>query len=147
MLLPGSTENGQDDRLSTSPARYPLTAPQGQAIKAALEIFVPPPGTDAVAQQVAEAVPWRYLAGAIVGLALTLGAGGGLGVVLGLSMYLPMSVTLTYSIGCALAWFTERKKGLAWVEDVGIPLAAGFLVGEGLAQVCVVFFDLTRSAL
>lgn len=125
----------------------PLTAPQGQAIKAALEIFVPPPGTDAVTQQVADAVPYRYLAGAIAGLALTLGAGGGLGVVLGLSMYLPMSVTLTYCAGCALAWLTERVRGLAWVEDVGVPLAAGFLVGEGLSQVCVVFFDLARSAL
>lgn len=125
----------------------PLTAPQGQAIKAALEIFVPPPGTDPVTQQVAEAVPWRYLAGSTAGLVLTLGAGGGLGVVLGLSMYLPMSVTLTYCTGCAIAWVTEKVKGLAWVEDVGVPLAAGFLVGEGLAQVCVVFFDLARSAL
>jgi uncharacterized oligopeptide transporter (OPT) family protein len=125
----------------------PLTAPQGQAIKAALEIFVPPPGTDAVTQQVAEAVPWRYLAGAVSGLVLTLGAGGGLGVVLGLSMYLPMSVTLTYCAGCALAWASEKLKGAAWVEDVGVPLAAGFLVGEGLAQVGVVFFDLARSAL
>jgi OPT family oligopeptide transporter len=125
----------------------PLTAPQGQAIKAALEIFVPPPGSDAVAQQVADAVPWRYAAGTSVGLLLTLGAGGGLGVVLGLAMYLPMSVTLTYCMGCAAAWVTEKVKGAGWVEDVGIPLAAGFLVGEGLAQVGVVFFDLARSAL
>jgi len=125
----------------------PLTAPQGQAIKAALEIFVPPPGTDPVTQQVADAVPWRYLAGSTAGFALTMGAGGGLGVVLGLSMYLPMSVTLTYCTGCAVAWVTEKVKGPAWVEDVGVPLAAGFLVGEGLAQVCVVFYDLARSAL
>jgi uncharacterized oligopeptide transporter (OPT) family protein len=125
----------------------PLTAPQGQAIKAALEIFVPPPDADPVSQQVAAAIPLRYAAGASAGLLLTLGAGGGLGVVLGLSMYLPMSATLTYCLGCAIAWASEKAKGSAWVEDVGIPLAAGFLVGEGLAQVGVVFFDLARSAL
>jgi uncharacterized oligopeptide transporter (OPT) family protein len=125
----------------------PLTAPQGQAIKAALEIFVPPPDADPVSQQVAAAIPLRYAAGAATGLLLTLGAGGGLGVVLGLSMYLPMSATLTYCLGCAIAWASEKAKGSAWVEDVGIPLASGFLVGEGLAQVSVVFFDLARSAL
>lgn len=125
----------------------PLTAPQGQAIKAALEIFVPPPDADPVQQMVASAVPYRYAAGTVTGLALTLGGGGGLGVVLGLAMYLPMSVTLTYCIGCALAWASESVKGPTWVEDVGVPLAAGFLVGEGLAQVCVVFYDLARTAL
>lgn len=125
----------------------PLTAPQGQAIKAALEVFVPPPGTDAVQQLVADSIPWRYAAGASAGLLLTLGAGGGLGVVLGLAMYLPMAVTLTYCIGCAVAWISEKLKGPTWVEDIGVPLTAGFLVGEGLAQVCVVFFDLARSAL
>lgn len=125
----------------------PLTAPQGQAIKAALEIFVPPPNTSATDLEIASAIPWRYGVGAGAGLLLTLGAGGGLGVVVGLAMYLPMSVTLTYCIGCTVAWISERMKGPSWVEDVGIPLAAGFLVGEGLAQVCVVFFDLARSAL
>lgn len=124
----------------------PLTAPQGQAIKAALELFAPPPGADSVQHAVAEAVKLRYLAGAGTGLLLTLGGGGGLGVVLGLAMYLPMSVTLTYSIGCALAWASEKWKGKEWVEDVGVPLAAGFLVGEGLAQVALVAWDLARAA-
>src|SRR5207247_1803702 len=104
----------------------PLTAPQGQAIKAALEIFVPPPGADPITQVVADSVPWRYAAGTVTGLVLTLGAGGGLGVVLGLAMYLPMEVTLTYCIGCLAAWITEKVKGAAWVEDVGVPLTAGF---------------------
>ena len=125
----------------------PLTAPQGQAIKAALEVFVPPPGTDDLTKSIAATIPWRYAAGTVTGLLLTLGGGGGLGVVLGLAMYLPMAVTLTYCTGCAICWVTEKIKGPAWVEDVGVPLAAGFLVGEGLAQVGVVFFDLTRSAL
>jgi OPT family oligopeptide transporter len=124
----------------------PLTAPQGQAVKAALEVFVPPPGTDPMQQTIAATIPWRYAAGTVTGLLLTLGGGGGLGVVLGLAMYLPMAVTLTYCTGCAIAWVTEKMKGPSWVEDVGVPLAAGFLVGEGLAQVCVVFYDLLRSA-
>jgi uncharacterized oligopeptide transporter (OPT) family protein len=124
----------------------PLTAPQGQAIKAALEMFVPPPGADATQQLVADAVKLRYAAGASAGLLLTLGMGGGLGVVLGLAMYLPMSVTLTYCIGCGVAWWSERWKGKAWVEDFGVPLAAGFLVGEGLAQVALVAWDLLRTA-
>jgi uncharacterized oligopeptide transporter (OPT) family protein len=124
----------------------PLTAPQGQAIKAALEIFAPPVEADATQQAIADAIKLRYGAGAATGLLLTLGAGGGLGVVLGLAMYLPMSVTLTYCLGCALAWGSERWKGKSWVDDLGVPLAAGFLVGEGLAQVALVAWDLARTA-
>jgi OPT family oligopeptide transporter len=124
----------------------PLTAPQGQAIKAALELFAPPDGADAGQAVIAHAVKLRYVAGTATGLLLTLGAGGGLGVVLGLAMYLPMAVTLTYCIGCALAWVSERWKGKEWVDDVGVPLAAGFLVGEGLAQVALVAWDLARVA-
>lgn len=125
----------------------PLTAPQGQAIKAALELFVPPGELTAAQAMVAEAVKLRYVIGAAAGLLVTLGAGGGMGVVLGLAMYLPMSVTLTYCIGCGIAWITEWKLGKDWVDDVGTPLAAGFLVGEGLSQVALVAWDLARTAM
>lgn len=125
----------------------PLTAPQAQAIRAAIDIVAPPSDATALQQAVSEATRLRYLAGAGAGLAITLGAGGGLGVVLGLAMYLPMSVTLTYAIGCVLTVVTEKKLGKQWVEDVGIPLAAGFLVGEGLAQVVLVGADLARVAM
>ncbi len=125
----------------------PLTAPQAQAIRAAINIVAPPPDADAFHQLLSHATKLRYLVGAGAGLVLTLGAGGGLGVVLGLAMYLPMSVTLTYSIGCGLQVLTQRMLGRQWVEDVGVPLAAGFLVGEGLAQVVLVGADLARVAL
>jgi uncharacterized oligopeptide transporter (OPT) family protein len=125
----------------------PLTAPQAQAIRAAIDIVAPPSDATALQQAISEATRLRYVAGAGAGLAITLGAGGGLGVVLGLAMYLPMSVTLTYAIGCVLTVVTEKKLGKAWVEDVGIPLAAGFLVGEGLAQVVLVGADLARVAM
>ncbi|MBI2373411.1 MAG: OPT/YSL family transporter [Deltaproteobacteria bacterium] len=125
----------------------PLTAPQGQAIKAALELFAPQVALNDQQMAVAAAVKLRYLVGTAAGLLLTLGLGGGLGVVIGLAMYLPMSVTLTYCLGCAATVWTERWKGREWVDNVGIPLAAGFLVGEGLAQVALVAADLGRAAL
>jgi uncharacterized oligopeptide transporter (OPT) family protein len=124
----------------------PLTAPQAQAIKAAIDLLAPAHGGTALTQTLADATKFRYLVGAVVGLVLTMGSGGGLGVVLGLAMYLPMSVTLTYCIGCALTVASERMLGKTWVDDVGIPLAAGFLVGEGLAQVVLVAADLVRVA-
>jgi uncharacterized oligopeptide transporter (OPT) family protein len=124
----------------------PLTAPQAQAIKAAIELLAPAPDATLAQQALADATRLRYAVGAAVGLTLTLGAGGGLGVVLGLSMYLPMSVTLTYFIGCAITVWTEKKYGRDWVEERGIPLAAGWLVGEGLAQVVLVGVDLARVA-
>ncbi|MBI4818230.1 MAG: OPT/YSL family transporter [Deltaproteobacteria bacterium] len=125
----------------------PLTAPQGQAIKAALELFAPQAVLNDQQLAIAAAVKLRYVVGTVAGLLLTLGLGGGLGVVIGLAMYLPMSVTLTYCIGCALTVVTEKWRGRGWVDDIGIPLAAGFLVGEGLAQVALVGVDLARTAL
>lgn len=125
----------------------PLTAPQAQAIKAAIDLLAPPTNASELQRLLSEATKMRYVVGAIVGLALTLGSGGGLGVVLGLSMYLPMSVTLTYCIGCVLTVGTQKWRGQTWVDDKGIPLAAGFLVGEGLAQVVLVAADLTRVAM
>jgi uncharacterized oligopeptide transporter (OPT) family protein len=124
----------------------PLTAPQAQAIKAAIELLAPPADASVAQQALADATRLRYAVGAAVGLTLTLGVGGGLGVVLGLSMYLPMSVTLTYFVGCVITVWTERRFGKEWVEERGVPLAAGWLVGEGLAQVVLVGVDLARVA-
>ncbi len=54
---------------------------------------------------------------------------------MGLGFYLPFDVVLTYSIGTVLRLATDRFKGQEFSEDVGIPVAAGFIVGEALVGV------------
>ena len=74
----------------------------------------------------------KYLAGGILGGAVTLFPVGGLGVLLGLAMYLPFSITLGYGIGCMVSMGLQRARGARWMEDKVVPLAAGLIVGEAL---------------
>ncbi len=76
----------------------------------------------------------KYFAGAALGGLLT-ALQGGLGITVGLGFYLPFSVVLTYSLGTLLREITDRKKGKAWSEDTGIPIAAGLIIGEALVGV------------
>jgi len=102
------------------------------------------PGTDTVAPQ-AQALqavitgvqggemPYMlYGGGAILGLLLGLGSFAGLGVLVGLSMYLPIIYILTYGIGCVLNIVISKIKGKRWAEEWGVPLAAGLIVGEAM---------------
>ena len=59
---------------------------------------------------------------------------GGAGRV-GLGFYLPFNIVLTYTIGTVLRLATDRFKGHAFSENVGIPIAAGLIVGEALVGV------------
>ncbi len=77
----------------------------------------------------------KYIAGALVGGGLTLGAGGGMGVLVGLSMYLPMFYVLPYGLGCLLQMAAQRFIGKSWSNETGVPIAAGLLVGDSLAGV------------
>ena len=54
---------------------------------------------------------------------------------MGLGFYLPFSIVLTYSIGTLLRVVTDWKLGNEFAEDVGIPAAAGVIVGEALVGV------------
>jgi putative OPT family oligopeptide transporter len=74
----------------------------------------------------------KYLAGGILGGVVTLFPVGGLGVLLGLAMYLPFSITLGYGIGCLMTMGLEWKLGPRFIEDKIVPLAAGLIVGEAL---------------
>ena len=100
---------------------HDLSAPQAQALQAAVEGVL---GGD---------VPWpKYLGGAVVGAMLGLTGVPGLGVLVGLSMYLPLAYILPYGLGCLVNMGVARARGARWVEEKGVPFAAGLLVGEPL---------------
>mgnify|MGYP003672634918 CR=1 FL=1 len=102
------------------------------------------PGTDTSAPQAQAlqavitgvqggAMPYTlYGAGAIIGALLGLGAFSGLGVLVGLSMYLPFAYIATYGVGCVINMFVSKVKGSSWAEEWGVPMAAGFIVGDAV---------------
>ncbi len=78
-----------------------------------------------------------YGFGALLGALLGLGAFSGLGVLIGLSMYLPMLYISTYGVGCIINILVSKAKGPRWAEEWGVPLAAGFIVGDALLALTV----------
>ena len=70
-----------------------------------------------------------------LGAALSATGIGGLGILVGLGFYLPFNIVLTYSLGTLLRLFTDWKMGKQWSEQLGIPAAAGLIVGEALVGV------------
>ncbi|MHC4889948.1 MAG: OPT family oligopeptide transporter [Planctomycetota bacterium] len=77
----------------------------------------------------------KYIAGAGLGALLSASGIGGLGILVGLGFYLPFNIVLTYSIGTLLRILVDWVKGPRFSEEVGIPVAAGFIVGEALVGV------------
>ena len=100
-----------------------LPAPQAQALASTIDGIM---GGDVPAQ--------KYVAGAILGGVLST-VMGGLGITVGLGFYLPFNIVLTYSLGTLGRELAERGMGKTWAEQVGIPIAAGFIVGEALVGV------------
>jgi putative OPT family oligopeptide transporter len=87
----------------------------------------------------------KYLVGALVSALVTLATGGGLGVMIGLSMYLPMFYVLPYGLGCILAIASNRWLGRNWSNENGIPIGAGLLVGDSLSGVAFSLYMLAKS--
>ncbi len=100
-----------------------LPAPQGQALASMVEGIL---GGDVPTQ--------KYMAGAVLGGLLS-AVIGGLGITIGLGFYLPFNIVLTYSLGTLSRELADRYKGKSWSENVGIPIAAGLIVGEALIGV------------
>ena len=101
-----------------------LPAPQGKALASMIEGIL---GGDVPVN--------KYLAGAGLGALLSATGVGGLGIQVGLGFYLPFSIVLTYTIGTVLRMICDWKMGRHFSEQVGIPIAAGLIIGEGIVGV------------
>lgn len=77
----------------------------------------------------------RYAAGAGMGLMLALSGLGGIGVLIGLGFYMPFNIVITYTIGNVLRVLSDRFLGRRFGFEVGVPVAAGMIVGEALVNV------------
>lgn len=112
-----------------------LPAPQGQALASMISGIL---GGDVPIQ--------KYIAGAGLGAILSASGIGGLGILVGLGFYLPFNIVLTYSIGTVLRLLSDWKLGHRFSEEVGIPVAAGFIVGEALVGVGFALYYVISSS-
>ncbi len=101
-----------------------IPAPQGEALASVIQGIL---GGDVPMHQ--------YLAGAGMGALLSTSGIGGLGVLVGLGFYLPFNIVLTYTLGTLARLASDTWRGQRWSEDVGVPIAAGLIVGEALMGV------------
>jgi putative OPT family oligopeptide transporter len=101
-----------------------IPAPQAQALDAAISGVV---GGD---------VPLgKYASGALIGGVLSASTFTGLGVMVGLSMYLPLVYLLPFGLGSVMNVVSGKLRGRRWVENTGVPLAAGLIVGDAIVGV------------
>jgi uncharacterized oligopeptide transporter (OPT) family protein len=64
-----------------------------------------------------------------------------MGVLVGLAMYLPFYITMTYGLGCFASMGLEKWKGSRWMGGTLVPVAAGFIIGEALTSLSMVLIQ------
>ncbi len=101
-----------------------LPAPQAVALSGIIESMQ----SDTIATD-------KFLLGGIIGAVLTASPFSGVGVLVGLAMYLPFSVTLGYGLGCLTNMWIVRRRGASYAENTLVPLAAGLIIGEAIIGV------------
>lgn len=127
---------------------YILWGPQGGGFGAETALPAPQAGAlqgilDSLAS--GDAAIDKYAAGAGIGLSLGAAPVGGLGVLVGLAMYLPFGITVTYGLGCLTAMALQKARGARWLGAVVVPVSTGFIVGEALTSLTLVIIDLVRQ--
>ncbi len=111
-----------------------LGAPQAGALEAAIQIV-----------QNGDVPLGKYLTGAILGLLVSLLVSPGLGVMVGLSMYLPFEYMIVFGIGGILNILVSRWRGARFAEEYGVPVAAGLIVGDALVGVIHAIVKVSQS--
>lgn len=106
-----------------------LPAPQGGVLKGII-----------TAVQTGNVPGDKYLMGGLVGIALAAAPKPGLGVLIGLAMYLPFDITFGYGCGCMLQMLLQKIKGEEFCEHKLVPLCAGLIVGEALTGMIHAFW-------
>lgn len=84
----------------------------------------------------------KLLFGGLIGAVLALAPIMGLGILIGLAMYLPFSVTLGYGMGCLGHIWLKNRFGERYIADKVIPLAAGLIIGEALIGVADAIYQI-----
>lgn len=87
----------------------------------------------------------KYVLGGSIGAVLAAAPLSGLGVMIGLAMYLPFSITLGYGLGCLLQMLLQKVKGSHFCEHKLVPFAAGLIIGEAITGIFQAGIDILRS--
>lgn len=111
-----------------------LSAPQGSALAGVMQSL-----------GAGEAPLDKYVAGGAIGLGLGVFPISGMGVLVGLAMYLPFYITMTYGVGCFVSMGLEKWKGARWMGSTLVPVAAGFIIGEALTSLTIVMIQLATG--
>jgi len=111
-----------------------LGAPQAGALESAIKIV-----------QSGDVPLGKYLAGALIGILASLLISPGIGVMVGLSLYLPFEYMAVFGIGGIIALLLSRWKGAHWTENKGVPVAAGLIVGDALVNIIYAIKDVAQS--
>jgi uncharacterized oligopeptide transporter (OPT) family protein len=88
----------------------------------------------------------KYILGGFIGFFFAAAPIGGLGVLAGLAMYLPFSITLGYGLGCLTQMGLQGAYGQAFIENKIVPLAAGLIIGEALMGVGYALYAISAGA-
>jgi len=112
-----------------------LSAPQGAALASVIESL------SAGSSQLD-----KYVAGGAIGLGVGIFPISGVAVLVGLAMYLPFYITMTYGLGCFVSMGLNARFGKRWIGDTLVPVAAGFIIGEALTSLTIVLIGLATGA-